>query len=116
LGDYWGIDKNDLSYNKNGVSIIFVRSPKGFDLLHKVKKNVSISDASCYKSLSINTSYFLSPIKPKARLTLSQIGYKRFYVEYDNNAPEKKNIIRRICRKLKVNYLARIIKKYDGSK
>ena len=39
IGDYWGIEKQDAGYNKNGVSLMLVTTDKGRTLLNLVDKS-----------------------------------------------------------------------------
>lgn len=59
IGDYWGIDKSDDAYNKNGVSIILVTTEKGISLLKEInEQEFSIYPADTKKALLHNPMYY----------------------------------------------------------
>lgn len=59
LGDYWGINQQDVGYNKNGVSILLVHSRKGKVLLDSIDQNLfTVRKADVKKALINNPMYY----------------------------------------------------------
>ena len=40
IGDYWGLNPKNRLYNKNGVSVLFVRSDTGINIIDKMDKSI----------------------------------------------------------------------------
>ncbi len=58
-GDFWGIDKTMRGWNANGVSIMFVKSPKGKELVELIdKEDFYIEEADTSFALKNNKNYY----------------------------------------------------------
>lgn len=65
IGDYWGLSEKMENWNKNGVSILFVSTPKGNELIKMLnKKNFHYAQADTLFALENNPMYFVSRQKP----------------------------------------------------
>lgn len=63
-GDYWGLTKSMNGWNDNGVSIIFVQSGKGINLIKMINENVfHIEKADIALALKNNPLYYKSRSK-----------------------------------------------------
>ena len=66
IGDYWGIKKEDVMYNQNGVSVIFAHTDKGVGIIEKLKGfNIQEIDLKYARSANVSidksqTNYELS--------------------------------------------------------
>lgn len=58
LGDYWGLKPNMSAWNKNGVSIIFVQTDKGHELLKGLKDDFHLEKADTELALRYNEPYY----------------------------------------------------------
>ena len=59
IGDYWGINNDEEGFNRNGVSIMLVRSEKGKQLLSRIDhKEFVVFGADIEKALANNPMYF----------------------------------------------------------
>lgn len=65
IGDHWGISKDMKEWNKNGVSIIFVQTFKGFDLIDLLGKDFKLSETDTDFALQNNPMYFCCRKEPK---------------------------------------------------
>ncbi len=80
VGDYWGIDRNDRAYNKNGVSAIIVKSEKGRNLIEKLQKNPAYfcDNAEICRVLDYNPMFYqsreLNPTYEKFKENIEKIG------------------------------------------
>lgn len=59
MGDFWGIKKTDEFWNEKGVSSIFVRTQKGFQLLEYIKDEFSLYEVN-YEKAAVNNNMDLS--------------------------------------------------------
>ena len=59
VGDFWGLDRNMEGWNKNGVSVLIVRSEKGEELIRKIDtKQFSIREVDAEFVIEHNPMYF----------------------------------------------------------
>lgn len=59
IGDYWGIEKRDDGYNKNGVSLMLVTTDKGRELLGLVDRDeFVIRNADANNAIRNNPMYY----------------------------------------------------------
>ena len=65
VGDYWGLTHNMTGYNRNGVSIFIVKTPRGKELLQKIDvKEFSLQPADVDFAMKHNHMYFETRKKP----------------------------------------------------
>ena len=65
FGDYWGITESMNGWNKNGVSIMFIRTNKGDELIKLIdKSSFSINDADISLALENNPMFYTVRNKP----------------------------------------------------
>ncbi len=59
IGDYWGLKKDDKEYNRNGVSLMIVRTEKGDQLIQSINPQIFIiNNADIIKALTNNPMYY----------------------------------------------------------
>ncbi|MEE3325312.1 MAG: Coenzyme F420 hydrogenase/dehydrogenase, beta subunit C-terminal domain [Methanosphaera sp.] len=65
IGDHWGLSKFNSKYNVMGMSIFFVRTEKGMNLVSKINENdFYISDFDTHEALINNPMYYMCREKP----------------------------------------------------
>ena len=65
-GDFWGLTESMSGWNSNGVSIMFVRTPKGEELIGMIGRDAyHIEDADTAFALENNQWYYKSRSKDK---------------------------------------------------
>jgi len=70
LGDFWGAEKSDLHINKKndkGLSLIFINSSKGKDLLNLVSNKLAMEEIDFDQAVKYNPSYSSGLNKPEKR-------------------------------------------------
>lgn len=78
VGDYWGLNANDVGWNKNGVSIIAVQTENGKKLLNMLGEDFVIQETDAKFAFEHNPMYL------KSRKSLG--NYKKLYNELRENA------------------------------
>lgn len=78
VGDYWGLNENDVGWNKNGVSIIAVQTEKGKKLLNMLGEDFVIQETDAKFAFEHNPMYL------KSRKSLGD--YKKLYNELRESA------------------------------
>ena len=67
LGDFWGIDNMPEVYNKEGVSVIFVHSELGQNVLQMIKGEVELWETNFWTAIDENSAFMQSAEKPAKR-------------------------------------------------
>ena len=93
LGDYWGLTEKMSGYNRNGVSILIVRTQRGQELINKINtEEFSLQKTDAGFAVNNNQMYFSCKKKPKNhekffedlkflglhRAVLKNYGYMRY--------------------------------------
>ena len=74
VGDFWGLKPDDERYNKNGVSVMLVRTQKGEQLLRRISHSrFVLFDADIHEVIKHNPMYEESARKPA------------FYTDFERN-------------------------------
>lgn len=64
IGDFWGQDKTGEEYNRNGVSVLFVRTSKGVNMINSIDRNrYSLYDADTKIALEGNPMFWKNRLK-----------------------------------------------------
>ena len=65
IGDYWGLNPKNSLYNKNGVSVIIVRSHKGLELIERIDREMfNYTEVDFDALVKHNPMYMRSTKKP----------------------------------------------------
>ena len=64
LGDYWGLKEGMPEWNQEGVSIIFVQTNKGYELINKLDDSFHICETDIEFALENNPMYYKCRRKP----------------------------------------------------
>ena len=103
LGDYWGIEKQGIIHDDDkGVSILFVNSPKGIEILKDLSDRIFIKEISGRVAAEYNPCLYMSVAEPEKRSVF-------FEKCFNNNMSLEKlvlycsegNLIKRTLRKIK---------------
>ena len=114
IGDYWGAkeDVPDMDDDK-GLSIVFVQTEKGKQLLGKIENDCFLTSANFDNAIKHNKSYYESVKRPEQRTTfyvdLERLTFAKMRKKYANTS-----IRSRIRQSLKKTTLFRILKRMQG--
>ena len=105
IGDYWGCNKNMKEFNKYGVSIIFARSPKGYQLVERLKESKSfvVNPADMDIAISNNPSFYKIKAKNQKIYEEFRINIREHGLHYAarHSAGYKEYIKRAIKKRIK---------------
>lgn len=114
IGDFWGIEKYDSSYNSNmGTSVVLINSVKGEQYFEKVKKRINYKEVPLHWAVSGNPALTKSITNPTvSRKTffenLDKMSFDKTVKEYGSkNSKSIKHIMKEIRKNL--SFVKRII-------
>lgn len=99
IGDFWGIEKRDASYNSNmGTSLVLINSQRGADYFEKVKKRIKWKEVPLDWAISGNPALtkplsVLSPDRDAFFASLDSLSFDQAVLKYgnlDNKSIKKK--------------------------
>lgn len=92
LGDFWGIEKIDLSMTDNkGTSVVIVRTDKGKDLFEQLKEHMVWKEVSYEDAVKQNSSEYSSSLMPTNRNSffedMEKLSFDALYKKYTLSVP-----------------------------
>ena len=104
LGDFWGIEHvaPDMDGNK-GTTLVMIRTEKGNTLLEKVRERITLKEVDFNASISKNTAYSKSCLKPKGRDN---------FIEELNQSGSFESAVKRYTKPTLKTKIKRLIKKF----